>query len=202
MKSNRSAFRVCLVALSIALGATPLFAQPDVYAVSRVVDGDTVVLATVGTVRLIGVDTPETVDPRKPVQHFGQEASAFVRSMLEGKSVRLEYDQQRLDKYQRTLAYVYLLDGTFVNLEIVRQGYGHAYLNYPFGRMEAFRAAEREAREARRGLWADPPVVAPAPSDAAQSGRVWVNSSRRSTTARAPATTEHGAGRVHGWSDA
>jgi micrococcal nuclease len=143
--------------------------------VQRVIDGDTVVLDTVGTVRLIGVDTPETVDPRKPVQEFGVEAAFHVRSMLEGRQVRLEYDQQRLDKYGRTLAYLYLVeDGTFVNLEIIRQGYGHAYLNYPFRQMELFREAEREAREANRGLWAQSGKAAQAPVEPA---KVWVNTS-------------------------
>jgi len=64
------------------------------------------------------------------------------------------YDHQRTDKYRRTLAYLYLPDGTLANLEIIRQGYGHAYLSFPFSKMDAFRAAEREARETGRGLWA------------------------------------------------
>jgi micrococcal nuclease len=67
--------------------------------------------------------------------------------------VQLEYDVQRIDKYQRTLAYAYLPDGTFLNAEIVKQGYGHAYVKYPFKYLDQFRAYEREAREAGRGLW-------------------------------------------------
>jgi endonuclease YncB( thermonuclease family) len=70
--------------------------------VTRVIDGDTIQFSTGETVRLIGVDTPETKDPRKPVQYFGKEATAFTRQLVEGKSVRLEYDQQRHDKYGRT----------------------------------------------------------------------------------------------------
>ena len=128
-------------------------AQGDSYRVLRVVDGDTIILETIGRVRLIGVDTPEAVDPRRPVQHFGREASAFLRSLVEGKIVRLEYDQQRRDRYLRTLAYVYLLDGSFVNLELVRQGYGFAYTKYPFRYLALFRNAERIARESSRGLW-------------------------------------------------
>lgn len=144
--------------------------------VTRVIDGDTVVLSSLGTVRLIGVDTPETVDPRKPVQFFGKEASAFARTLTLGKQVRVEYDQQRTDRYHRTLAYLYLLDGTFVNMELVRQGYGHAYLAFPFRFMASFRDAEREAREGRRGLWADPQTqAAPTQSTPAASLRVWVN---------------------------
>ena len=73
---------------------------------------------------------------------------------MEGKPVRLAYDQQRQDKYGRILAYVYLDDGIFVNAEIIKQGYGLAYTRFPFKHLEEFRQLEREAREARRGLWA------------------------------------------------
>jgi endonuclease YncB( thermonuclease family) len=121
--------------------------------VTGVIDGDTISVEGIGSVRLIGVDTPETVDPREPVQLFGREASDFTRRMAEGKIVRLDYDWQRKDKYNRTLAYVYLPDGNFLNAEIVKQGYGHAYTTYPFKYLDEFRAYEREAREAERGLW-------------------------------------------------
>lgn len=121
--------------------------------VIRVVDGDTIVLDGNEKVRLIGVDTPETKHPRKPIEYFGKEASAFTTKMAEGKKVRIEYDWQRLDKYGRTLAYVYLEDGTFLNAEIVKQGYGHAYTRFPFKYLEEFRQYEREARENNRGLW-------------------------------------------------
>jgi len=122
--------------------------------VERVIDGDTVVLERGMKVRLIGVDTPETVHPNKPVQRYGREASAFTKQLTEGVVVRLEYDQQRTDKYGRTLAYVYLSDGRMLNAEIVKHGYGHAYTKYPFKYMEEFLAYEREARESNRGLWA------------------------------------------------
>ena len=115
--------------------------------VVRVVDGDTIILDANERVRLIGVDTPETVDPRRPVQYFGKEASAFTKRMVESKKVRLEYDQTRKDRYGRTLAYVYLKDGTFLNAEIVKQGYGFAYTRFPFRHKEEFRRYEREARE-------------------------------------------------------
>lgn len=120
----------------------------------RVIDGDTIELDGGERVRLIGVDTPETVDPRRPVQYFGKEASAFTRRMVEGKDVRLEQDQDTLDRYGRTLAYVYLQDGTFLNAELVRQGYGHAYTRFPFRYEQQFVELEREARENGRGLWA------------------------------------------------
>ncbi len=138
-----------LAVLALLLAAPPAVAQ----LVERVVDGDTIVVRGVGRVRLIGVDTPETVDPRRPVEFFGREASAFTKRLLEGRRVRLEYDRERNDRFGRTLAYVYLRDGTFANAEIVRRGYGHAYTRLPFRHLERFRRLEREAREAGRGLW-------------------------------------------------
>lgn len=112
-------------------------------------------LDKIGKVRLIGVNTPETKDPRRPVQYFGKEASQFLKDTVTGKKVRPEYDQQKKDKYQRTLAYIYLEDGTLVNGKIIREGYGFAYTRFPFRQMEKFREYEKEAREKRRGLWAD-----------------------------------------------
>lgn len=117
------------------------------------VDGDTLVLDGNEKVRLIGVDTPETVHPQKPVEYFGKEASAFTRRMVEGKKVSLEYDWERQDKYGRTLAYVYLQDGKFLNAEIIKQGYGFAYTRFPFKYLEEFRSYEKQARERERGLW-------------------------------------------------
>lgn len=121
--------------------------------VVRVVDGDTLVLDGNEKIRLIGVDTPETVHPHKPVEYFGKEASAFTHTLCEGKKVRLEYDVAAQDKYGRSLAYVYLEDGTFVNAELIQQGYGFAYTRFPFRYLEAFRGYERQARESRRGMW-------------------------------------------------
>lgn len=127
--------------------------------VVRVVDGDTVVLLIDGkqtTVRLIGVDTPETVHPQKPVEAYGKEASRFLGNLLKGEAVYLDFEPggSALDKYGRTLAYLYRApDGLFVNLEIIRQGYGHAYTRFPFQYMDLFRAFEVRARESGKGLW-------------------------------------------------
>jgi len=142
---------------------TPLqknFEDTSAYKVVRIVDGDTVVLLMDGKetkVRLIGVDTPETVHPAKPVELYGKEASRFTRNLLLGEHVYLEYEPgpSKVDKYGRVLAYLYRApDGLFVNLEIIRQGYGHAYVRYPFQYMELFRSYERVARESGKGLWA------------------------------------------------
>lgn len=143
------AMRGLLAAALFALAPAPAGAQ----VVERVVDGDTIIVRGVGRVRLIGVDTPETVSPGRPVEFFGREASAFTKRLLEGRSVRLEYDRERTDRYGRTLAYVHLADGTFANAEIVRRGYGHAYTRFPFRYLDQFRQLEREARGAGRGLW-------------------------------------------------
>ena len=135
----------------LLVGAVVLGAQPGT--VTRVIDGDTIVVDPVGAVRLIGVDTPEAGDPREPVQYFGREATAFARRLAEGRPVRLEFEGVRKDKYDRTLAYVYLPDGTSLNAELIRQGYAHAYTQFPFSRLEEFLALQREAIEHGRGFW-------------------------------------------------
>jgi len=125
----------------------------EIYKIKRVIDGDTLLLINGERVRLIGVDTPETKHPQKPVEYFGREAYLFTKEMVDGKEARFEFDRQKRDRYGRLLAYVYLLDGTFLNAEIIKQGYGFAYTRFPFKYMEEFRRYEREARENRKGLW-------------------------------------------------
>jgi micrococcal nuclease len=125
----------------------------EIYKVKRVIDGDTLLLINGERVRLIGVDTPETKHPQKPVQYFGREAYLFTKQMVDGKEAHFEFERQKRDRYGRLLAYVYLLDGTFLNAEIIKQGYGSAYTRFPFKYKEEFRRYEREARENRRGLW-------------------------------------------------
>ena len=131
----------------------PCFAA-DPLSVKRVVDGDTIQLSNGEKVRLIGVDTPELHHPNKPVQYFAEEAYQFVKKLIEGQEVRLEYDWERKDKYGRTLAYVYRTsDGLFLNAEIIKQGYGFAYTKFPFKKLDEFRKLEQEAREKQLGLW-------------------------------------------------
>lgn len=130
------------------------------HTVTRVIDGDTIQLDHGERVRLIGVDTPETKHPQKSVEYFGREATQFTKRMVAGKPVRLEYDWQRTDKYSRTLAYVFLEDGTLLNAEIIKRGFGHAYTRFPFKYLDEFRGLEREARENERGLWGSPEAKA------------------------------------------
>jgi micrococcal nuclease len=126
------------------------------------VDGDTVrvripsppsALKTIETIRLIGVDTPETVHPRREVEAFGKEAGEFTKERLSGKSVRLAFDWELRDRYGRLLAYVYTEDAVCHNAELIRLGYGHAYTRFSFRFLEEFRDYERDARENKRGLW-------------------------------------------------
>lgn len=137
------------------------------YAVTKVVDGDTLAVNIDGiteTIRLIGADTPETVDPRKPVQCYGIEASNKAKATLHGgKRVRLESDptQGDRDKYDRLLRYVYLEDGILFNKMMISEGYAHEYTyNIPYKYQEEFNKAEDDARIAKRGLWADNACVA------------------------------------------
>ena len=128
--------------------------SPNVYLVSRVVDGDTIELENREKVRYIGMNTPETVDPRRPVQCFGHEASAKNKALVEGKQVTLVPDVEDRDKYHRLLRYVYLEDGTFVNLELVKEGYATVYTFPPnVAHVSEFKTAEKSAREAQLGLW-------------------------------------------------
>jgi endonuclease YncB( thermonuclease family) len=129
------------------------------YIVLKVVDGDTLTIDKNGipeTLRLIGIDTPEVVDPRTPVQCFGQEASAKAKEILFGKKVRIESDptQGERDKYGRLLVYVYLESGLFFNEYMIEEGYAHEYTyNVPYQYKKEFDSAEVHARTYEKGLW-------------------------------------------------
>jgi micrococcal nuclease len=131
--------------------------------VLRVIDGDTIVVSPNEKVRLIGVDTPETVHPNKVVQCFGKDAKEFTRSMAERQTIRLVLNESNRarnhkDRYGRTLAYVYFDDGTMLNAELIRRGYAHTYTRFPFRHVIEFRQLERSARDQAVGLWARCPV--------------------------------------------
>ena len=124
--------------------------------VQRVVDGDTIVVDGDERVRFIGMDTPETKDPRKPVQCFGKEAARRTEQLLPpGTPIVLVYDVDRFDRYGRTLAYVYRArDGMFVNASLVRDGYAQVDTVPPdVAHADDFVALQRAARNAGRGLW-------------------------------------------------
>ena len=125
--------------------------------VKKVVDGDTIVLASGERVRLLGVNAPEVNHPTKPAEPFGKEAAEFTQRLAEGKLVRLEFDPHvsKQDKHSRIFAYVFLQDGTFLNAEIIRQGYGFVLRGSPPLKYEFdFVQLEMNARKMRLGLWA------------------------------------------------
>ena len=175
-----------LLVLSVFLGAAQHFSKEDAsipvkaaagigdhadILVTRVYDGDTIMLANGERVRLTGIDTPESSENRKLVRdakrsgqdaqdimRMGRRASAFTRGLVNGRRVRLEFDIQQRDKYGRLLAYVYRLDdGLFINAEIIRSGYAYPMTIPPNVRhADEFKELFREARAGKRGLWADP----------------------------------------------
>lgn len=153
----------------------------DSYTVLKVVDGDTLTLMKEAsstpaeseraglvqgiagvqekiTVRLIGLNTPESVDPRKPVECFAKEASAFLKENLEGHSVTIEHDstQGAKDRYGRELAYVYRDDGLLMNLFMIEEGYGYEYTyGKPYMHQAKFKQAQAYAQYHQNGLWAE-----------------------------------------------
>lgn len=155
----------------------------DAFEVVEVVDGDTIKVdyyGTIESVRIIGVDTPETKHPNKPVEYYGKEASAFTKSLLDGEDVYLEPDQGdqlERDKYGRVLAHVWRVeDELLIALKIIKDGYGFYYGTYLFRQsyMDAYRAAEKDAREHERGMWAQEeaaPTPSPSPAPSAGSGQ-------------------------------
>lgn len=129
--------------------------------VIRITDGDTILIDYNGTnekIRLIGVNTPETVDPRKIVECFGEEASKYTKLLLENRSVKIEFDesQGKRDKYGRLLAYVFRDDGLFINKNLIDMGYGYEYTyKYPYKYQNEFKGSQKNASLRKLGLWAD-----------------------------------------------
>ncbi len=160
---------VPIVAESTSSALQPPQAQQitDTYLVTRVVDGDTFDVLINGKterIRSIGMDTPETVDPRKPVQCFGKEASKKTTELLLNKKVRLEADptQGERDKYNRLLRYTHREDGLFFNKWMIENGYAHEYTyNILYKYQPEFKEAQRVAREKQFGLWAPDVCASP-----------------------------------------
>ena len=125
--------------------------------IERAIDGDTLVVRYQGgshTVRLIGVDTPESVHPTAPVEHFGREAAAFTKARLDGQTVELAIDPtgDTVDVYGRLLRLVYLDSGELFNATLIREGYGHAIRGFDYSMRPVFIALENQARIQGRGL--------------------------------------------------
>lgn len=139
----------------------PTFHPEDLYIVEKVVDGDTITVSKNGqkqTIRLIGINTPETVDPRRPVECFGVQASSKAKQLLSERKVYLEEDlsQGSRDKYNRLLAYVHREDGLFYNLFMIEKGFAYEYTyDMPYKYTAEFKKAQQDAKSQNKGLWAD-----------------------------------------------
>ena len=144
-----------LASTRMGSSSAPFAARPTVVAV---IDGDTIdvrIGRNVTRVRLLGIDTPETKDPRRPIQCFGPQAAARTAELLpRGTIVSLEADRETHDAFGRTLAYVHREDGLFVNLSLLTEGFADVLIIAPnHAHSREFRVAAAEAREAPRGLW-------------------------------------------------
>lgn len=131
--------------------------QPGSYAVKQFVDGDTLLVDMNGReekIRFIGIDTPETHKENTPVQCYGPAAAAYTKNRVGGQRIRLVSDTltTNRDRYERLLRYVYLENGSNLNLELVQKGYAFAYA-FPFAKSQEFNAAMADAQQRKAGLW-------------------------------------------------
>lgn len=154
---SRKSLAAAILSLTIFLpSAFAATAQAEQGRVTSVVDGDTFKIKLgkkVETVRIIGIDTPETKDPRKPVQCYGQEASKKLTKLMRGKTVTLEKNPaEERDKYKRLLRYV-SLKGKDIGAGMIGDGYAFSYKMFPHPRLEDYNALEKEAKEDAKGLW-------------------------------------------------
>jgi len=152
----------------LASQPVPRVEPPDgsSHAIVSVVDGDTAKIEFEGetiSMRIIGIDTPETVHPSRPVEPYGPEATVRARELLEGKTVTLEYDadpeHDRFGRYGRLLVYLRLEDGSDFGKLMVADGFARAYPKYPFSRSKEYLAVEAVAKKAKKGLWGLEPAV-------------------------------------------
>jgi micrococcal nuclease len=142
----------------------PAAAAPDalsegLFKVARVVDGDTLLLKNRARVRLIGVDAPESVKPDAAIEPWGTEAAEFTRSVVAAHEVRLQFDRERVDRYGRFLAYVWVED-QLLNEELLRAGLARWEQQYHYSpsMKTRFRKAQQEAQQTQRGMWSDAAV--------------------------------------------
>jgi endonuclease YncB( thermonuclease family) len=175
--------------VSLAAGFhTPWFNTPttrsEAVLVRRVVDGDTIDVATIGRVRLLGIDAPEIGRGFDTTAPFAREARTRLAALVLNRWIRLEQDGAPLDTYSRRLAYVLTEDGVFVNAVLVREGLARVTARTPLSRLDELRRAESEAQAFRRGMWGGTPVI-PRPGYTGRSkARRSPTSKRQSSRAR------------------
>jgi micrococcal nuclease len=162
---------IIVITSSFAYFSNPnnsLFKKPKIHIISNklyeiidVIDGDTIDIEINGKkirTRMLGIDTPETVDPRKPIQCFGKEASDNTKSMLIGHFVTIETDfmQSSVDKYNRLLAYIYHENGLFINRYLLENGFAYEYTyGIPYSKQKEFKKLESLAKKNKLGLWGE-----------------------------------------------
>jgi micrococcal nuclease len=156
MPTSVNKFIVCIISVVLALSASSCSQLPanGYYArVTYIYDGDTVKLDNGERVRYLGIDTPEMNYKNPPAEYFAEEAKQFNADLVNGKIVRLEFDAQRRDKYDRLLAYVYM-DGVFVNAKLIEGGYAKVYIIPPNEKYaDEFLNLQQKARQQRKGIW-------------------------------------------------
>lgn len=156
------------LALLFFLWAVPVYAATAAGRVSWIYDGDTLKVDGIGKVRLIGIDTPERKDSLRDsyyrkrygvtssqLRAISEKALAFNIKNVKGQLVSLEFDQERYDKFGRTLAYLYLPNGTLLNRLLIEQGLAFVYRRFDFRLKQDFLNAEKQAQRKRSGLWAE-----------------------------------------------
>ena len=154
-------FTLTLILVLLASGGTSPAADAGSLRVKVhwVDDGDTIVVVGGERVRYLGINTPEVAHKDEPGEPFGDEAKAFNKKLVQGRWINLELAEQQRDPYGRLLAYVFLADGTFVNGELVRQGYAHLLRKQPKLRYwERLLALQRQALKKKKGMWSLPVV--------------------------------------------
>ncbi len=156
---RRLTLTLILVLLACGLASPAADADSPPVKVRWVDDGDTIVVAGGDRVRYLGINTPEVAHKDKPGEPFGDEAKAFNKKLVQGRWINLELDEQQRDHYGRLLAYVFLADGTFVNGELVRQGYAHLLRKQSKLRYwKRLLALQRQALKEKKGMWSLPVV--------------------------------------------
>jgi len=147
---------VLLFTISAAVLSADSVYSESWYRIRWINDGDTVILEDGRRIRYIGIDTPELAHEDRKAEPFGEAAGRFNRQMVFNKKVRLEFDRERRDRYGRTLAYVFLEDGTLVNAHLLEEGYGHYLSRKPNRRYSGILlSAQRRAMSAGKGIWGE-----------------------------------------------
>ena len=156
-RKGRLALTLLILVAGLLWGCGPPPGPPREARVVRVIAGDSAVLEGGARVRFLGMDAPEMERDGRPAEFLAHESRDYVTGLIQGKTVRLEYDRERYDRYGRLLAYLYLPNGAMVNLAVVRQGLARVYSHPPNLRhQEELNTAQQEAMAAGRGLWQKP----------------------------------------------